>query len=283
MKTIGIIVNTSKPKAAEVVVETSHWLRRRGIKPLIPDEKAVDLGLPLDGYTQEQVVTESDALIVLGGDGTLLGAAHIPCVEQVPILGVNLGHLGYLTEIALSELYPALTNILDGNYELNERMMLKIQLYYQGKIEMESLALNDAVIKHPSRMINLEVHIDDQYFVTYNADGLIIATPTGSTAYSLAVGGPIVEPTMEAIILTPIAPHALTIRPFVAHSDSQISVSTAENSGVILTFDGGTVSLEPDCVVKVGKAEKTIKLIKSRNRSYYEVLRTKLKLGERGE
>ena len=274
MKTIGIIVNTSKPKAAEVVIEASHWLRRRGIRPLVPDEKAVALGISCDGYTQEQVVTESDALIVLGGDGTLLGVAHIPCVEQVPILGVNLGHLGYLTEVALSELYPALTNILDGNYEINERMMLKVQLYYQGKIEMQSLALNDAVIKHPSRMINIEVHIDDQYFVTYNADGLIIATPTGSTAYSLAVGGPIVEP---------IAPHALTIRPFVAHPHSQISVSTAENSGVILTFDGGTVSLEPNCVVKVSKAKKTIKLIKSRNRSYYEVLRTKLKLGERGE
>ena len=283
MKTIGIIVNTSKPKAAEVVIEASHWLRRRGIRPLVPDEKAVALGISCDGYTQEQVVTESDALIVLGGDGTLLGVAHIPCVEQVPILGVNLGHLGYLTEVALSELYPALTNILDGNYEINERMMLKVQLYYQGKIEMQSLALNDAVIKHPSRMINIEVHIDDQYFVTYNADGLIIATPTGSTAYSLAVGGPIVEPTMEAIILTPIAPHALTIRPFVAHPHSQISVSTAEHSGVILTFDGGTVSLEPNCVVKVSKAKKTIKLIKSRNRSYYEVLRTKLKLGERGE
>jgi len=283
MKTIGIIVNTSKPKAAEVVVEASHWLCSKGIKPLVPDEKADALGISCDGYTQEQVVKQSDALIVLGGDGTLLDISHIPGVEQVPILGVNLGHLGYLTEVALSELYHALTNILDGNYEINERMMLKVQIYHQGRIEMQSLALNDAVIKHPSRMINIEVYIDDQYFVTYNADGLIIATPTGSTAYSLAVGGPIVEPNMEAIVLSPIASHALTIRPFVAHPDSQISVSTTEHNGVTLTFDGGTVCLEPDCVVKVSKAEKTIKLIKSRNRSYYEVLRTKLKLGERGE
>lgn len=283
MKTIGIIVNTSKPKVAEVVIEASHWLCKRGIKPLLPDDKAAALGIPCDGYTQEQVVMQSDALIALGGDGTLLGVAHIPYVDKVPILGVNLGHLGYLTEVALDELYPALTNILDGNYEINERMMLKVQLYYKGKIEMESLALNDAVIKHPSRMINIEVHIDDQYFVTYNADGLIIATPTGSTAYSLAVGGPIVEPNMEAIILSPIASHALTIRPFVAHPHSQISVSTTEHNGVILTFDGSTVSLEPDSIVKVSKAQKTIKLIKSRNRSYYEVLRTKLKLGERGE
>jgi len=132
-------------------------------------------------------------------------------------------------------------------------------------------------------MIKIEVYIDNQYFVTYNADGLIIATPTGSTAYSLAVGGPIVEPNMSAIILSPIASHALTIRPFIAHPDSQISVSTTEHNGVILAVDGDTVCLEPDCVVKVSKADKTIKLIKSRNRSYYEVLRTKLKLGERGE
>jgi len=282
METIGIIVNTSKPKAAEVVVEASHWLRKRGIKPLLPDEKATILGISCEGHTREQVVTQSDVLIVLGGDGTLLDVSNTPCIEQVPILGVNIGHLGYLTEVALSELYPALTNILDGNYEINERMMLKVQLYQQGKIELQSLALNDVVIKHPLHMINIEAHIDNQYFVTYNADGLIIATPTGSTAYSLAVGGPIVEPNMEAIILSPIAPHALTIRPFVAHPDSQISVSTAENSGVILNFDGGSVSLEPNSVVKVSKAEKTIKLIKSKNRSYYEVLRTKLRLGERG-
>ena len=222
MKTIGIIVNASKPKAAEVVVESSHWLRSKGIKPLVPDEKAGALGIPCDGYTQEQVVMQSDVLIVLGGDGTLLGVAHVPYVEEVPILGVNLGHLGYLTEVALNELYHALTNILDGNYTINERMMLKVQLYYQGKMERQNLALNDAVIKHPSRMINIEVYIDDQYFVTYNADGLIIATPTGSTAYSLAVGGPIVEPNMQAIILSPVASHALTIRPFVAHPDSQI-------------------------------------------------------------
>ena len=161
--------------------------------------------------------------------------------------------------------------------------MLKVQLYYQGNIEMENLVLNDTVIKHPLCMIKLEVHIDDQYFVTYNADGLIIATPTGSTAYSLAVGGPIIEPNMEAIILSPIAPHALTIRSFVAHPNSQISVSTTGHSGVILTFDGDTVSLEPDSIVNVSKAKKTIKLIKSKNRSHYEVLRTKLKLGERGE
>jgi NAD+ kinase len=283
MKTIGIIVNTSKLKAAEVVIEVCQWLRSKGIKPLLPDEKAVILGIPCDGYTEEQVVIQSDALIVLGGDGTLLGVAHIPYADRVPILGVNLGHLGYLTEVALTELYYALTNILDGNYEIKERMMLKVQLYYQGKIELESLALNDAFIKHPSRMIKIEVYIDDQYFVTYNADGLIIATPTGSTAYSLAVGGPIVEPNMRAIILSPIASHALTIRPFIAHPDSQISVSTTEHNGVILAVDGDTVCLKPDCVVNVSKADKTIKLIKSKNRSYYEVLRTKLKLGERGE
>ena len=154
----------------------------------------------------------------------------------------------------------------------------------QRETKIRSLALNDVFIKHPSRMIKLETYIDGEYFITYNSDGLIIATPTGSTAYSLSVGGPIVEPRMDAIILSPIASHALTVRPFIAHPDSQITVFLrSDYSGVILAVDHETWPMEPDCVVTVCKADKTIKLIKSKNRSYYEVLRSKLRWGERGE
>lgn len=205
MKIIGIIVNTSKPKAAIIAIEVKDWLESKRITSLIPDEQASDLSISSEGYTQEQVASMSDALIVLGGDGTILRAAHIPHVDNVPILGINLGHLGYLTEVALDELYPALNNLLSGDYEIEERMMLQVEAYQNGEMKMRGFALNDLVIKHPMQMIQIDAYIDGEYFVTYNGDGLIIATPTGSTAYSLSVYGPIVAPDMDAFILTPIA------------------------------------------------------------------------------
>ncbi len=289
MKTVGIIVNTSKPKAAIVAIEVKDWLKSSRITSLIPDEQASELNIPSDGYTQEQVADMSDALIVLGGDGTILRAAHIPHVENVPILGVNLGHLGYLTEVALDELYSALNNLLLGNYEIEERMMLRVEVYRHGEMKMQSFALNDLVIKHPMQMIQIDAYIDGEYFVTYNGDGLIIATPTGSTAYSLSEGGPIVAPNMDAFILTPIASHALTLRPFIANANSRISVIIRSNyEDIILAVDNvywtrEMLSFDPDSEIVVTKAEKTIKLIKSLNRSYYEALRAKLKLGDRGE
>lgn len=286
MNIIGIIVNTSKPKAATVAIEVSDWLKSQRITPLIPEEQASDLGIPSEGYTPEQVASMAEALIVLGGDGTMLRAAHIPHVDKVPILGINLGHLGYLTEVALNELYPALNNLLSGNYGIEERMMLRAEVYQNGEVKMQSFALNDLVIRHPVHMIQIEAHIDGEYFVTYHGDGLIIATPTGSTAYSLSAGGPIVAPDMDAFILTPIASHALTLRPFIANANSRISVIVRSNHGnTILAVDGmrEMPCLEPDCEVVVTKAEKTIKLVKTRNKSYFKALRAKLKLGDRGE
>jgi len=289
MKTVGIIVNTSKPKAATVAIEVKNWLKNSQITSLIPDEQASELNISSEGYTQEQVVDMSDALIVLGGDGTILRAAHIPHVDNVPILGVNLGHLGYLTEVAIDELYPALNNLLLGNYQIEERMMLQAEVYQHGGMKMQSFALNDLVIKHPIQMIQIDAYIDGEYFVTYYGDGLIIATPTGSTAYSLSEGGPIVAPNMDAFILTPIASHALTLRPFIANANSRISVIIrSDRKDIILAVDDAywtreMLSLDSNSEIVVTKAEKTIKLIKSRNRSYYEALRAKLKLGDRGE
>ena len=258
MKTVGFFVNTSKSQAAQVVVDASNWLRRHGIKPLIPDEQAAPLGIPSSGVNENEVVAQSDVLLVLGGDGTLLSVAHTSMIENVPILAVNLGHLGFLTEVSLDELYPALTNVLNGSYEIDRRMMLEISVGNDDVGHSSSFALNEVVIRHNTRLIELDTYIDDQPFITYNADGLIIATPSGSTGYSLASGGTIVEPRLDAILLTPIAPHSLTVRPYIAHGDSVITVVMRSNySSVNLFVDGPreTHCLAPDCLIRVRKAK----------------------------
>jgi len=286
MKFIGIIANLTKDRAAQTVSELSDWLRERGIKTLITkDCMAV---LSLDGcrvMDSEELVRQADGLIVLGGDGTLLNVARIPGTGNVPILAVNLGSLGFLTEIALDELYPALTKVLEGDFQLHERMMLRATLYNEGKrkIEAQSVALNDAVIRQGtfSRIISLESYIDGEHVATYGADGLIIATPSGSTAHSLSAGGPIVHPGLSAFILTPICPHTLTVRPHIVSAESRVSIIIrSAHSNMMLTIDGQEAfDLYPNSVVEIDKAPETIKLISSRKRSYYEVLRTKLKWG----
>ena len=241
------------------------------------------LGIPHSGANENEVVAQSDLLLVLGGDGTLLSVAHTPMIENVPILAVNLGHLGFLTEVSLDELYPALTNILNGSYEIDQRMMLEIRVGNENQGHSRSFALNEVVIRHYTRLIELDTYIDEEPFITYNADGLIIATPSGSTGYSLASGGTIVEPRLDAILLTPIAPHSLTVRPYIVHGDSEITVVMQSNYSSVNVFVDGpreTHCLAPDCLIRVRKAKKTIKLIRSQQRSYYEVLRTKLMLGE---
>jgi NAD+ kinase len=283
MKTVGFFVNVSKPAASRVVAAACDWLRSHDVCPLIPDEQAEILGVSGTAYDQNEVVVQSDLLLVLGGDGTLLNAAHLPQIENVPILAVNIGHLGFLTEVSLDDLYSALTNILNGEYDIDQRMMLEINVGNSNQPHTNCFALNDVVIRHNTRLIELDTYIDGERFITYNADGVIIATPSGSTAYSLSSGGTIVEPHLNAILLTPIAPHSLTVRPYIAHGDSEITVvMKSDYSSVNLSVDGPreTYCLAPDCLIRIRKAEKTIKLVRSQHRSYYEVLRAKLGLGE---
>lgn len=248
------------------------------------DDYAEFVGLPLMGYNSRQVIDRSDALIVLGGDGTMLATAYIPNADKVPILGVNLGNLGFLTEVAIDELYPSITDLLEGNYEIDERIMLKCQVILNDKKIAEYIALNEVVLWRLTYLIKLDTYIDDNYLLTYNGDGLIIATPSGSTGYSLSAGGPIVEPNMNAIILSPIASHALTVRPFIAHPESQISVRLGKDcrTNAALYVDGSErLEFTHRHSIKVFRAKKTIKLIRSHNRNYYDVLRNKLRWGER--
>jgi NAD+ kinase len=226
-----------------------------------------------------------DLLVVLGGDGTLLSMARLVGVRGIPILGVNLGALGFLTEIPLEELYITLEEALTGHYQFSERIMLTAHIHRQGERIAEYSVLNDVVINKGAlaRIIEIETYIDREYVTTYRADGLIISTPTGSTAYSMAAGGPIIFPSLQALVLTPICPHTLTNRPLVVPNGVSIEVILAsEKEDVYLTLDGQVgFALRYRDVVEVKSAERSIKLIKSSHRSYYEVLRTKLKWGER--
>lgn len=299
MKTIGFFINTTKPATFDIVPATIAWLRKKGIQSLVASDEAKTIGLYQPevainlesedkGIDRAQVVTDSDLILVLGGDGTLLNAVHTAGIEQVPILAVNVGHLGFLTDVARDELYPALLQILDGDYQIDQRMMLEVVLPNGEKQQ----ALNDVVIRHPMRLIHLKTLINGQPCINYTADGLIISTPSGSTGYSLSCGGSIAEPHLNAILMTPISPHDLTVRPFITHGDSEIQITIQEDSFATVEqnhqaeakvlVDGlrEIYSVQPNQSVCIHKAEKTIQLIRSRRRNYYDVLREKLMFGE---
>ena len=283
-KKVGFFVNTHKENASEVVADVSDLLTTDGVVPVIPEEQAVTLGLPSTGVTTTQMVEDVDLLLVLGGDGTLLSAAHTPQIEKVPILAINIGHLGFLTDASLSELKPTLQATLRGDYRIEHRMMLEVIVNSQSPHPFHAYALNDVVIRHYTRLIELDAYIDGELFIPYNADGLIIATPSGSTGYSLSSGGTIVAPQLEAILLTPIAPHSLTVRPFIAHGDAEIKVemhSTYERLDLFIDGQRETHTLTREAEIQVRKADRTIQLIRSRKHSYYKALREKLMLGER--
>ena len=284
IKNVGFFVNTTKANATGIVEGVSAWLQERGIIPLLPEVQAIELGCPETGISKTEVVEQADMLLVLGGDGTLLSAAHTPQIENVPILAINIGTLGFLTDASLDELYPTLKATLAGDYRIEHRMMLEVVVDRQGFPQpFRAFALNDVVIRHYTRLIELDAYVDGELFIPYNADGLIIATPSGSTGYSLSCAGTIVAPQLEAILLTPIAPHSLTVRPFIAQGNAEITVKMrAAYQSVDVFVDGQreTHSLTAGAIIKVEKAERTIQLIRSQHHSYYKALREKLMLGE---
>jgi NAD+ kinase len=285
IKSVGFFVNTTKANAASVVEGVSTWLKERGIVPLLSEDQATALGRTSQTHiSQTDVVEQADVMLVLGGDGTLLSAAHMPQIENVPILAINIGTLGFLTDASLDELYPTLESLLTGDYRVEHRMMLEVVVNRQGFPQpFRAFALNDVVIRHYTRLIELDAYVDGELFIPYNADGLIIATPSGSTGYSLSCAGTIVAPQLEAILLTPIAPHSLTVRPFVAHGGAEITVkmrATYQSVDVFVDGQRETHSLTAGAVIEVKKAERTIQLIRSQHHSYYKALREKLMLGE---
>jgi NAD+ kinase len=259
----------------------SPWLKKRGKKVCV--ENGLVRGA--QSCTKKEMAAKADLIISLGGDGTLLNIAPLVERPEVPILGVNLGGLGFITEVAVAELEGVLGKTLEGDYEVEKRMTLEIRVISRKGRTRHFRVLNDAVIAKGarSRIIDLETYVGDDYLCTYRADGLIISTPTGSTAYSLAAAGPILEPTLGAIVLSPICPHTLTNRPIVVPSNAAIRVT--------LRSFGDTVILSPDGQkgIRLNNGDKVeardyglpVSLIKLPSRSYYEILREKLKWGER--
>jgi NAD+ kinase len=282
---IGII---SKPRAdavCAVVPELVRWLGERGREARFDLETAECLGNASQGVERVELVRSSDLLIVLGGDGTLLALARIIGDAGPPILPVNLGGLGFLTSVTLNELYPILEEMIRAQHRVSERIMLEAQVMRGGQCVQRNVALNDAVVNKSAlaRIIDLDLHIDGGYVCSYKADGLIISTPTGSTAYSLAAGGPIVYPILDAFVVTPICPHALTNRPLVIPDRMQLEVQVrAGEEGVFLTLDGQVgFPLNIGDSVRLVKSNQKMRLVRPSRRTYFGILRDKLKWGAR--
>lgn len=281
---IGIVVKPNKEEAVSVARELIGWLAQRDIRVYLDSIVASSVN-PSLSCPREEIGRWVDLLIVLGGDGTLLSAVRHLEGERVPILGVNLGGLGFLTEITLEELYPVLEKALEGNMETERRMKLHVTVIRRGNKVGEYTILNDVVISKSilARIIHLRNSINGAYVTTYRGDGVIICTPTGSTAYSLAAGGPIVYPSMDSVLITPICPHTLTNRPLVIPDRATVEFTLeTEESDVRLTLDGqvGCDILPFDQVV-ITKAKNHVFFIKSPFKDYFQILRTKLKWGER--
>jgi NAD+ kinase len=287
---VGIAVKPGFVEARDLLLEIEAWLKSRGAEAVWATD-AADL-LPSGARTvldRDALPRRADVVLILGGDGTLLAMADRIARSgvDIPILGVNFGSLGFLTEVTRPEIFASLDAVLSGHATHDERMMLRAVTKRSGSAPETQVALNDIVFTRTalSRMIELKVWVGDQFVTAVRADGLIVATPTGSTAYNLAAGGPIVHPSMRALILTPIAPHTLTNRPIVIPAEREVRVEPAgSNAGdeVYVTFDGqsGFAMKQGDEVV-IGRAAKPIRLVRASTRSYFEVLRQKLKWNER--
>ncbi len=284
MEKVGIFLKRNKPEAVEITRKLIRWFNERRIAVYLEDEVAGQFK-GTKGCPKEDLPSRAEAIIVLGGDGTLLSVVRLMGENQVPILGVNLGGLGFLTEITLDNLYGVMEGLIQGDYKCHRRMTLHIHVVREGEQVANFTVLNDAVINKGTlaRIIDLETTINGEYLTTFKADGLIISTPTGSTAYSLSAGGPIVYPSLQTIVITPICPHTLTNRPIIIPDDAIIRATlNSKNEEVILTLDGQVgFSLRFGDTVEVGKGGNTILLIESPYKSYFEVLRTKLRWGER--
>lgn len=285
IKEIGIITKVTSPHADDVMGRLVPWLTERGVKVRMQEDYRGLADVDSIAVSREHVPDGVDLVLVLGGDGTLLSVARLLEGKDKPILGINLGSMGFLTELGLDELFGSLERVLQGEYTVEPRVCLEASLHRDGERIGHYQVLNDVVINKGAlaRIINLETIVDDQKVTNYQADGLIVSTPTGSTAYCLAAGGPIIEPTMDVIVIAPICPHTLTNRPLVIPGGSRIDLRLISDSGaVFLTLDGqeGTRLNKGDCV-RVRASDRKVHLIRTGARNFYEVLSTKLHWGQR--
>ncbi|WP_455377064.1 NAD(+)/NADH kinase [Petrachloros mirabilis] len=282
-KSIGILTKPKFPEVKATLQGVVAWLRTRNIDVVLDNTSATLLG-EQGGLQKTQLAQKADVLLVLGGDGTMLNAARLAGERGIPILGVNMGGLGFLTEVRLDNLFPSLERVFANEYVLDERLMLSTHIHRHGETVAKGVVLNDVVVSKGTlaRMIEMKISIQGQFVTKLRGDGLIVSTPTGSTAYSLSAGGPIINPGVHALILTPVCPHTLTHRPLIVQDDVEIDVTlTSKDEGAMATLDGqvGVALTQGDSVVLKVSEYKT-RLIRFPESNYYDVLREKLKWGD---
>lgn len=274
---VGIVIKPDHAEAKATAIELASWLDANGLEQVCET-------IPADEITAEnQKRIDADLIVVLGGDGTMISTARLLSDRDVLVLGINYGSLGYLTDFRIEEMFPALEAIIAGEYEIDRRVMLETEHWRGGERLASGRILNDVVVNKAAlaRIIEIDVRLNDLFVNTFRADGLIISTPTGSTAYNLSAGGPIVYPSMNAVVLTPICPFTLTNRPIVIPDSSEIELLLHnENEGVVLSLDGQTgYPMQAKDRVVIRKSETTFNLVQPANRNYFDVLRDKLKWG----
>lgn len=284
MLTIGIFPNTKKQSVGGVLGWVIQYFKDRGVKVLLTESTAQKMGYPELACPKERMMNEITMGLTLGGDGTLLNTAREIASAGIPICGINMGQLGFLTEVELPDLSAALDKLIAGEYSLEDRVMLNAMILRGDTLLHVSTALNDVVVSKSgvSRMIKLKLYVDDELTANYAADGLIIATATGSTGYSLSAGGPIINPKLKVFVLTPICPHTLHAKSLVISEQEEIKIRMVSNQDdAVLTIDGQAVHhLLPDDIVLVKSASFRAQFVKFSGRSYYETLRSKLWRGE---
>ncbi len=290
MNTIGVLARPDLKEAGPTLAALVEWLCKKNVRVCL-DEATAALGgealtSPCLVASGRDLAGLADALVVLGGDGTLLAASRL-LEKPIPVLGVNFGSLGFLTEITLADLYPALEGVLEGRYEFEDRRLLRAVVRRKGRPDVTADVLNDVVITKagPSRIIEVDVAVDGAFVSSFRADGMIVSSPTGSTAYNLAAGGPILHPTLPAVVITPICPHMLTNRPLVVGDEARIEVRlrAGRDVEVYAALDGQeTFAFADGDHVAVTGSPRRLKLVKAPGRDYFAVLRTKLKWGDAG-
>ena len=288
IRRVGIVVKPHQPEALQTICGVVEWLTKRGISvagtvDLERERIEHQTGCAVEAYASDELAANVDLVLVLGGDGTMIATARMLGDSEVPVLGVNYGGLGYLAEFRIEELYSALESILASNYRLDTRVMLAVEML-RGKDQVtHHRVLNDVVINKSAlaRIIEIEAYLNGQFVNSFRADGLIVSTPTGSTAYNLSAGGPVIYPSMNAVVITPICPFTLSNRPIVVPDDSVIDLCLmTEEEDVALTLDGQVgFPLQTQDRVRIRKSAATFRLVQPMNRNYFEVLRDKLRWG----
>ncbi|HYE66864.1 MAG TPA: NAD(+)/NADH kinase [Pyrinomonadaceae bacterium] len=288
IRRVGVVIKPHQPDALKTVCRLVEWLDERGIK--LVGERGIEraqiegeTGCAVEVLEREKLAEGVDLIVVLGGDGTMIATARMLGDREVPVLGVNYGGLGYLAEFRIEEMYAALEAILEGNYRLDTRVMLAVELYRDQEQVTRSRVLNDVVINKSAlaRIIEIEAYLNGQFVNSFRADGLIVSTPTGSTAYNLSAGGPVIYPSMNAVVMTPICPFTLSNRPIVVPDDALIELRLkTPDEEVALTLDGQVgLPLKVEDHVLIRKSRTTFNLVQPMNRNYFDVLRDKLRWG----